>query len=156
MANKKIEARKSDIHGNGVFAVAPIKKGEFIIEYKGKRRTHDEVDRDDSGDAESGHTFLFTLNDEYVIDANHKGNRARWINHSCDPNCEAVIDEHEGGNRKKDRIYIQAMRNIKPGEELTYNYGIVLDQPHTARMKKIWACRCGSKKCSGTMLQPKK
>ncbi|MFT3755133.1 MAG: SET domain-containing protein-lysine N-methyltransferase [Pseudoxanthomonas sp.] len=156
MANKKIEARKSDIHGNGVFAIAPIKKDEFIIEYKGKRRSHDEVDEDDTGDAESGHTFLFTLNDEYVIDANHKGNRARWINHSCDPNCEAVIDEHEGGNRKKDRIYIQAMRNIKPGEELTYNYGIVLDQPHTARLKKVWACRCGSKKCTGTMLQPKK
>ncbi|MFT4255507.1 MAG: SET domain-containing protein-lysine N-methyltransferase [Pseudoxanthomonas sp.] len=156
MANKKIEARKSDIHGNGVFAIAPIKKGEFVIEYKGKRRSHDEVDEDDSGGAESGHTFLFTLNDDYVIDANYKGNRARWINHSCDPNCEAVIDEHEGKNRKKDRIYIQAMRSIKPGEELTYNYGIVLDQPHTARMKKIWACRCGSKKCTGTMLQPKK
>jgi SET domain-containing protein len=156
MANKKIEARKSDIHGNGVFAIAPIRKGEFVIEYKGKRRTHAEVDKDDAGDAESGHTFLFTLNDEYVIDANHKGNKARWINHSCDPNCEAVIDEHEGKNRKKDRIYIEAIRDIKPGEELTYNYGIVLDQPHTARMKKIWACRCGSKKCTGTMLQPKK
>ena len=156
MANKKIEARKSDIHGNGVFAIAPIKKGEFIIEYKGKRRTHAEVDEDDAGDVESGHTFLFTLNDEYVIDANYKGNRARWINHSCDPNCEAVIDEHEGKNRKKDRVYIEAIRNIKPGEELTYNYGITLDEPHTARLKKIWACKCGSKKCTGTVLQPKK
>lgn len=156
MANKKIEARKSDIHGNGVFAIAPIEKGEFIIEYKGKRRTHAEVDKDDAGDIESGHTFLFTLNDDYVIDANHKGNRARWINHSCDPNCEAVIDEHEGKNRKKDRIYIEAIRDIKPGEELTYNYGITLDEPHTARLKKVWACKCGSKKCTGTMLQPKK
>ncbi len=156
MANKKIEARRSDIHGNGVFAVAPIKKGEFVIEYKGKRRTHDEVDQEDSGDVESGHTFLFTLNDEYVIDANHKGNRARWINHSCDPNCEAVFDEHEGKNRKKDRVYIEAIRNIKPGEELTYNYGITLDEPHTARLKKIWGCKCGSKNCTGTMLQPKK
>ncbi|MBP3982984.1 SET domain-containing protein-lysine N-methyltransferase [Pseudoxanthomonas helianthi] len=156
MANKKIEARKSDIHGNGVFAIAPIKKGEFVIEYKGKRRTHEEVDQEDSGDVESGHTFLFTLNDEYVIDANHKGNRARWINHSCNPNCEAVFDEHEGKNRKKDRVYIEAIRNIKPGEELTYNYGITLDEPHTARLKKIWACKCGSKNCTGTMLQPKK
>ena len=156
MANKKIEARKSDIHGNGVFAIAPIKKGEFVIEYKGKRRTHAEVDQDDSGDVESGHTFLFTLNDEYVIDANHKGNRARWINHSCDPNCEAVFDEHDGKNSKKDRIYIEAIRAIKPGEELTYNYGITLDEPHTARLKKIWACKCGSKNCTGTMLQPKK
>ena len=156
MANKKIEARKSDIHGNGVSAIAPIKKGEFVIEYKGKRRSHAEVDAEDAGDVESGHTFLFTLNDEYVIDANHKGNRARWINHSCNPNCEALLDEHEGKNRKKDRVLIEAIRNIKPGEELTYNYGITLDEPHTARLKKIWACRCGSKKCTGTMLQPKK
>ena len=156
MANKKIEARKSDIHGNGVFAIAPIKRGEFVIEYKGKRRTHEEVDADEGGDVESGHTFLFTLNDEYVIDASIKGNRARWINHSCRPNCEAVMDEHEGKNRKKDRVYIQAIRNIKPGEELTYNYGITLDEPHTARLKKVWACRCGAKNCTGTMLQPKK
>lgn len=156
MANKKIEARRSDIHGNGVFAVAPIKKGEFIIEYKGKRRTHAEVDAEDAGDVESGHTFLFTLNDEYVIDANHKGNRARWINHSCKPNCEALLDEHEGRNRKKDRVLIEAIRSIKPGEELTYNYGITLDEPHTARLKKIWACKCGAKNCTGTMLQPKK
>ena len=152
---KKIEARQSDIHGNGVFAIADIKKGEHVVEYKGKRRTHDEVDEDDTGDVESGHTFLFTLNDEYVIDANHKGNKARWINHSCDPNCEALIDEHEGKNRKKDRVLIEAIRNIKAGEELTYNYGITLDEPHTARLKKIWECRCGSKKCTGTMLQPK-
>ena len=119
---RKIEARQSDIHGNGVFAIADIKKGEQVVEYKGKRRTHAEVDKDDTGDVESGHTFLFTLNDDYVIDANHKGNKARWINHSCDPNCEAVIDEHEGKNRKKDRVLIEAIRNIKPGEELTYNY----------------------------------
>ena len=152
---RKIEARQSDIHGNGVFAIAPIKKGEQVVEYKGKRRTHAEVDKDDTGDVESGHTFLFTLNDDYVIDANHKGNKARWINHSCDPNCEAVIDEHEGKNRKKDRVLIEAIRNIKPGEELTYNYGITLDEPHTARLKKIWECKCGSKKCTGTMLQPK-
>lgn len=153
---RKIEARKSDIHGNGVFAIAPIKKGERVIEYKGKRRTHEEVDQDDSGDVESGHTFLFTLNDEYVIDANYKGNKARWMNHSCAPNCEAVIEEHDGKNRKKDKVFIEAIRNIKPGEELTYNYGITLEEKHTARLKKIWACRCGSKKCTGTMLQPKK
>ncbi len=153
---RKIEARKSDIHGNGVFAIATIKKGERVVEYKGKRRSHDEVDEDDSGDVESGHTFLFTLNDEYVIDANYKGNKARWINHSCDPNCEAVIEEHDGKNRKKDKVFIDAIRDIKAGEELTYNYGIVLDEPHTARLKKVWACRCGSKKCTGTMLQPKK
>ncbi len=153
---KKIQARKSSIHGNGVFAVAAIKKGERVIEYKGKRRTHEEVDADDTGDVESGHTFLFTLNEVYVIDANHGGNDARWINHSCDPNCEALIQETEGDDPAADKVVIEAIRNIKPGEELTYNYGITLSERHTPRLKKIWECRCGSKDCTGTMLQPKR
>ncbi|WP_225764399.1 SET domain-containing protein-lysine N-methyltransferase [Stenotrophomonas sp. Marseille-Q4652] len=153
---KKIQARKSPIHGNGVFAVAPIKKGELVIEYKGKRRTHAEVDADDSGDVESGHTFLFTLNDDYVIDANYGGNDARWINHSCSPNCEALIVEHDGDDRTRDKVVIEALRDIRPGEELTYNYGITLSERHTPRLKKIWACRCGAKNCTGTMLQPKR
>ena len=153
---RKIVARKSAIHGNGVFALAPIAKGERVIEYKGRRRTHAEVDAGDSGGVESGHTFLFTLNDDYVIDANYEGNSARWINHSCEPNCEAVLEESEGKDPRKDRVFIEAKRAIKPGEELTYDYGITLDEPHTARLKKIWACRCGSKKCTGTMLRPKR
>ena len=153
---RKIVTRRSTIHGNGMFAVAPIAKGERLIEYKGRRRTHEEVDAGDSGDVDSGHTFLFTLNDEYVIDANYEGNGARWINHSCDPNCEAVLEEADGDNRKKDRVFIEAIRAIKPGEELTYDYGIVLSEPHTAKMKKIWACRCGAKRCTGTMLKPKR
>ena len=153
---KKIQARKSSSHGNGVFALAPIKKGEQIIEYKGMRRTHDEVDADDSGDVESGHTFLFTLNEVYVIDANYKGNSARWMNHSCEPNCQALIHETDGDDPADDKVFIEAIRNIKPGEELTYNYGITLAERHTPRLKKIWECRCGSKKCTGTMLQPKR
>jgi hypothetical protein len=90
---RKIVARRSQIHGNGVFAAATIKKGEAPDRIQGQRRTHEEVDNGDTGDVDSGHTFLFTLNDEYVIDANHGGNTARWINHSCDPNCEAVLEE---------------------------------------------------------------
>ena len=153
-APKKIEARLSNIHGNGVFATDAIAKGERIVRYKGLLRTHDEVDTQYGDIDENGHTFLFTLNDEYVIDANHKGNKARWINHSCDPNCEAVIEEHDGKNRKKDKVFIEAIRAIKPGEELTYNYGITLAERHTPRLKKVWECRCGSPKCTGTMLQP--
>ncbi|WP_045727201.1 MULTISPECIES: SET domain-containing protein-lysine N-methyltransferase [unclassified Xanthomonas] len=153
---RKIAARKSRIHGNGVFAVAPLKHGERIIEYKGRLRTHAEVDRDDAGDVETGHTFLFTLSDEYVIDANYEGNDARWINHSCAPNCEAVIVEAEGEDRRKDKVVIEALRDIAPGEELTYNYGITLAERHTPRLKKIWACRCGAINCTGTMLQPKR
>ena len=92
---KKIVTRKSAIHGNGMFAVAAIKKGERLIEYKGRRRTHEDVDAGDSGDADSGHTFLFTLNEDWVIDGGLEGNDARWINHSCAPNCEAILDENE-------------------------------------------------------------
>ena len=152
---RKIATRKSAIHGNGMFAVLPLKKGERLIEYKGRRRTHDEVDAGDSGDIESGHTFLFTLNDDWVIDANFEGNDARWINHSCSPNCEAVLDEDED-EPKRSRVFIEAIRAIKPGEELTYDYGITLAERHTPRLKKIWACRCGSKDCTGTMLRPKR
>ncbi|GAA5077708.1 SET domain-containing protein-lysine N-methyltransferase [Lysobacter panacisoli] len=152
---RKIVARRSAIHGNGVFAVAPIAKGERVVEYKGRRRTHEDVDAGESGDIDSGHTFLFTLNDEYVIDANFEGNTARWINHSCAPNCEAVLDEDDGDDRTRDRVFIEAIRDIKPGEELSYNYGITLAEKHTAELKKIWECRCGSRKCTGTMLQPK-
>lgn len=153
---KKIEARRSAIHGNGVFATEAIAKGERVIRYKGLLRTHDEVDRVYADEADSGHTFIFTLNDKYVIDANVDGNDARWINHSCDPNCEAAHLESDAGKKRKDRIYIEAMRDIAPGEELTYNYGITLVEPHTAKQKKIWACRCGAKNCTGTMLQPKR
>ena len=153
--SRKIVARKSSIHGNGVFALQPLAKGERIIEYKGRRRRHAEVDADDSGDVESGHTFLFTISDEYVIDANFEGNNARWINHSCAPNCEAVIEENEQDSRRN-RIFIEAIRDIAPGEELTYNYGISLAERHTPRLKKIWACRCGAEDCTGTMLQPKR
>jgi hypothetical protein len=153
---RKIVARRSAIHGNGVFALVPIRKGERLVEYKGRRRTHEDVDASDSGDVESGHTFLFTLNDEYVIDANFEGNSARWINHGCAPNCEAVLEEHDGDDRRRDRVFIEATRDIRPGEELTYNYGITLDEPHTARLKKVWACRCGARNCTGTMLQPKR
>ena len=156
MPKKKIVARLSSIHGNGVFADEQIRKGERIVRYKGTLRTHKEVDRLYGELDENGHTFLFTLNEDYVIDANEGGNVARWINHSCDPNCESVIEENDKGKAHKDKVFIEAVRDIKPGEELTYNYGIVLEERYTAKLKKLWECRCGSKKCTGTMLQPKR
>ena len=155
MANK-IQARRSKIHGTGVFARTGIKKGEFIIEYKGLIRTHKDVDAAYQGDDETGHTFLFTLNDKYVLDANINGNDARWINHSCDANCESSHVQDPGGDPRKDRIIIEAARDIQAGEELSYNYGIRLVERHTAKQKKIWRCLCGSAVCTGTMLQPKR
>ena len=154
--SQKIQVRRSKIHGSGVFAKRAIKKGEFIIEYKGKLRSHAEVDAAYDGEDETGHTFLFTLNDDYVLDANIDGNDARWINHSCAPNCESSHVEDPGGDPAKDRIVIEAARDIKAGEELSYNYGIRLAERHTPKLKKLWACLCGSPNCTGTMLQPKR
>src|SRR5690606_41347460 len=94
MPKKKIAARLSPIHGNGVFATETIAKGERIVRYKGMLRTHDEVDEEYGDEDENGHTFLFTLNDDYVIDANAEGNIAGSINHSCKTNSEAVPEEH--------------------------------------------------------------
>ena len=153
---RRIVARRSPIHGNGVFAVDTIAKGEHVIEYKGTLMTDAEADKMYGDGGETGHTFLFTLNDEYIIDANRNGNTARWINHSCAPNCQALMEESTSGDPRKDKVVIETIRRIKPGEELTYDYGIVLDMPYTAQLKKLWRCLCGAPNCSGTLLKPKR
>lgn len=151
----RIRKRTSPIHGSGVFAAQDIPAGARLVQYKGRLITHDEADRLYADGSDSGHTFLFTLNDRYILDANREGNVARWINHSCAPNCEAVLVESADGDPARDRVYIEALRDIRAGEELCYDYHIVLDVPHTARLKRIWACRCGAPDCTGTMLKPK-
>ncbi|MEO8460112.1 MAG: SET domain-containing protein-lysine N-methyltransferase [Dokdonella sp.] len=153
---RKIERRGSAIHGNGVFAVAALPAETEIVEYRGKRLTHAQADRLHDGSSDSGHTFLFTLNDRYVIDASIDGNVARWINHSCAPNCRALVEEAANGDRRADRVLIETLRAIQPGEELTYDYGIILAERLTPRLKRIWACRCGAPECSGTLLKPKR
>lgn len=152
---RRIAARRSPIHGNGVFAVDALAKGEEIIQYKGKLISNDEADELYGDGGETGHTFLFTLNDDYIIDGNQQGNTSRWINHSCAPNCRALVEESASGNPRKDKVVIETLRRIKPGEELTYDYGIVLEMRHTARLKKLWKCLCGSPDCTGTLLKPK-
>lgn len=154
--HRSIVVRRSPIHGSGVFAARDIPAGDTVIEYRGTVISHDEADNLHEGSVESGHTFLFTLNDDYVIDANRNGNSARWINHSCEPNCEAVMVEDEDGDRSRDRIFIETLRPIEQGEELTYDYGITLHVRHTPRLKRLWACRCGSDLCSGTMLKQRR
>ena len=148
-SGRRIQVRRSGVHGKGVFAVAPIARGERVIEYVGevitwrealRRHPHDPSDPD--------HTFYFHIDDGHVIDANVGGNAARWINHACAPNCEA--DEVDG------RVFIQALRDIAPGEELFYDYGLVIDERYTPRLKKQFACRCGTRGCRGTLLAPKR
>ncbi|HXG50669.1 MAG TPA: SET domain-containing protein-lysine N-methyltransferase [candidate division Zixibacteria bacterium] len=142
---RKIVVRKSPIHGRGVFARVRIPKGARIIEYTGERISQQEADeRYSEAHARSPHTMLFEVNDRIVIDATRRGSAARWINHSCAPNCE-VVEEDE-------RIFIEARREIRPGEELTYDYNLQLGEPHTRAAKRAHACFCGARRCRGTML----
>lgn len=144
-----VEARNSAIHGTGVYAIAPIKKGTRVIEYLGERISHAEADSryERKGD-DDGHTFLFIASDRTVIDAGVEGNDARFINHSCNPNCETAIVEVGGRNR----VFIDAIRNIKPGEELGYDYQLTWESTDDPAELALYACRCGAKKCRGTML----
>src|SRR5213595_3013077 len=114
--------RQSAIHGTGVFATRDIETEEEIVEYKGRLITPTQADELYPDD--DGHTFLFTLNDHYVIDGSIDGNEARWINHSCEPNCEAVLVENGDGDPATEYMVIQALRPISAGEELTYDYAI--------------------------------
>lgn len=146
---RRIQVRRSGVHGRGVFAVRPIELGERVIEYRGERITWDEaLSRHPVNPAEPEHTFFFHLDDACVIDGGSGGNAARWINHACEPNCES--DEVDG------RVFIKALRDIEPGEELFYDYRLVIDARQTPRLKRAYACRCGALTCRGTMLYPKR
>lgn len=153
---RNIVVRRSGIHGKGVFAARDLPAGKPLLPYRGRLLTHEQADARYGDDYDSGHTFLFTLNDSYVIDANFEGNSARWINHSCDPNCEAMVVESADGDPAHDRVVIQTLRPIRAGEELCYNYGITLAVRHSPRLKRLWPCHCGTRNCSGTLLQPKR
>lgn len=141
--------RRSPIHGTGMFATRVIKKGAGIIEYLGERISHTEADRRHSKkDADDGHTFLFTVNSRVVIDAGVGGNEARYINHSCEPNCEVIND--------KGRLFVEAAKTIQAGEELKYDYNIGRTKDDPPNVEEIFACRCGSRTCRGNMLSPKR
>ncbi|WP_369796200.1 SET domain-containing protein [Aquabacterium sp. NJ1] len=133
------------MHGKGVYAIRPLKAGDTVLEYKGEIITWQEaLDRHPHDPSQPNHTFYFHLDDGHVIDGKYKGNSAKWINHSCDPNLEA---EQDG-----DRVFLKALRDIDVGEELFFDYGLVIDARMTAKLKKEYACWCGSPKCRGTML----
>ena len=148
-SGRRIQVRRSGIHGKGVFAVQPLKKGETVLEYTGeviswkqalRRHPHDPKDPQ--------HTFYFHIDDDNVIDGKQGGNVSRWINHACSPNCEA--DEVDG------RIFIRTLRAIKPEQELFYDYGLTIDERYTPKLKKLYPCRCGTAHCRGTLLAPKR
>jgi hypothetical protein len=147
-SNRRIQVRRSGVHGKGVFALQDLAEGETLIEYVGEIISWDEAqDRHPHDPKDPNHTFYFHVNEDKVIDALHGGNSSRWINHSCDPNCEADEDN--------ERIFIKAIRNIKAGEELNYDYGLIIDEPYTKKLKAEYPCWCGAKNCRGTLLSPK-
>lgn len=141
--------KKSSLHGTGVFALRDIPAGTRIIEYRGKRITPEQADDMHPVNPDDPfHTFFFSLSNGKVIDGGQKGNDARWINHSCAPNCEG----HE--NSDGTRVYIVAMRDIPAGEELLYDYSLVIDDEITEELKQNYRCLCGAPQCRGTMIAP--
>ena len=143
--------KQSKIQGKGGFATRLIRKGARVAEYLGERISHDEGDRRyDDDTMHRHHTFLFVVNKKIVIDAAVDGNDARFINHSCDPNCEAVIEDR--------RVFIDALRTIRPGDELSYDYSYDRDDASLsgAEADKQYPCHCGAAKCRGTILSPEK
>ncbi len=148
-AGRRVQVRRSGVHGKGVFALIDIAEGETLYEYVGEIISWDEAqDRHPHDPADPNHTFYFHVNEDRVIDALHGGNSSRWINHSCNPNCEA--------DEENDRIYIKALRNILAGEELNYDYGLIIDEPYTPKLKAEYPCWCGSVNCRKTLLAPKR
>ena len=136
---QKYFRKKSGINNLGLFAQGDIKKGEKVIEYKGRKFTHKQVEEDDRFD-NSKAIYLFTLNERYVLDGDTKTNTAKYINHSCDPNCE--VDIING------KIWIIAIKDIKKGDELSYDYGFGYDADF-----RQFPCKCGSKNCCGYIVR---
>lgn len=143
--------KRSKIQGKGGFATRLIRKGARVVEYLGDRISHEEGDRRyDDDQMKRHHTFLFVVDKRIVIDAGKFGNDARFINHSCDPNCEAVIEAR--------RVFIEAVRTIHQGEELSYDYSYDREDATVSGedADAQYPCHCGAPNCRGTILSPEK
>ena len=148
-SQRKIQVKKSGVHGKGVFAARNIAKGETLIEYVGEIISAQEAeDRHPHDPTDPNHTFYFQVEDDKVIDALHGGNSARWINHCCTPNCKPEVIEG--------RVFIKAKKDIPAGSELNYDYGLIIDEPITKKLMAHYPCWCGSAKCRGTLLAVQK
>lgn len=139
--------KKSKVHGMGVFAKANIKKGSKIIQYIGDKVTKKEGDKRSEArikrwekSKKIGSVYIFELNKRYDIDGYQSYNKAKYINHSCTPNCEVDIIRGE--------IWISSIKNINIGDELSYNYGYEFDKDDFKDHK----CKCGSSKCIGYII----
>jgi SET domain-containing protein len=143
-----LRVRRSGLHGKGVYTVRKIRQGTRIIEYTGARIPRRQARTLPPHDPSNPyHTFYYLLDNGDVIDAGKRGNKARWINHSCEPNCTTEEED--------DRIFVHALRTIYPGEELFYDYSLQPGERRTKVVEKAYACLCGSPNCRGSMLEPK-
>ena len=141
------EIRHSPVDGFGAFATRRIRRGTRVAEYTGEYLTEDEVDRRyDDDTAARARTFLFCVGEALYVDAEREGGDARYINHSCDPNCEADLQGR--------RIVIKAIKTIQPGVELTNDYALELEDEPLPSWERLYACRCGAPACRGTLLDP--
>ena len=137
--------RRSSVHGFGVFATGALAAGTRVLEYTGERITHAEAAaRYDDERADLTHTLLFTVDRATVIDGGVAGGPARYVNHSCDPNCEARF---EGS-----RIWIWTARDVAAGAELSYDYEYDWEPGMTLADLAEYRCRCGAPGCRGTMV----
>ena len=141
------KVKKSVVHGSGIFATKDINRGEQIIEYIGEKISKKEGDKRSEkrlkkyiNSKKAGSVYIFELNSRYDIDGSFLYNKARYINHSCNPNCE--VDIYKG------RIWIKSIKKIKKGDELSYDYGYEFDKEDY--MDHI--CKCGSINCIGYII----
>jgi SET domain-containing protein len=146
--SRPFDVRPSPMQGRGVFATRAIPAGVRLVEYGGERLTPAQADARYPDDDDRHHTFLFAIDDDLVIDAAVDDYVAKWINHSCDPNCDAVVEDK--------RIWIETVRRVRKGEELAYDYAYILDEPHTPAAKRRFPCHCGATTCRGTILGKKR
>jgi uncharacterized protein len=141
---RRISVHSSPIHGRGVFALRALQAGERIFEYRGKVTTWREASRHWQSRGDGAHTFLFGLSDGRVIDGGRGGNGARWLNHACSANCETI---EIGG-----RVFIDTICDIAAGAELFIDYALEVEPDTPVETRLLYACRCGSTGCRGTML----
>lgn len=141
---RRVIVRRSPVHGKGVFAMHALAAGECVLEYKGEITSWRKAARRHQREGVEGHTFLFGLSDGRVIDGSRGGNSARWLNHACAPNCEAIEDAG--------RIFIHTLRPIEAGKELFIEYLLATDDPLDEDIRMQYACRCAAADCRRSML----
>lgn len=153
MSVPRVVVRRSPVHGRGVFANIDLPAATRVLEYRGERIDSAEAFRRYGDNSGTGETYLFAVNEDWLIDGSVGGNSARFVNHGCDPNCEAVVWVDIDGDARRDRVFFETLRAIPKGEELTFDYALGLSHAIDDANRERWRCRCGAAQCRGRLLQ---